>query len=88
MSVVYNHRQGKLLNRLNYIPDLNIIAVDAGGELSTVEYNRNLNFPPELLKEYDKLYDDILVAFSNKDDIAIALCARQSTQLHINWTGN
>ena len=38
MSVVYNHRQGKLLNKLNYIPDFNIIAVDAGGELSTVEY--------------------------------------------------
>ena len=34
------------------------------------------------------MYDDILVAFSNKNDIAIARCARQSTQLHINWTGN
>ncbi|MEK8021087.1 MAG: hypothetical protein VSS75_029805 [Candidatus Parabeggiatoa sp.] len=88
MSVVYNHRLGKLLSKLNYIPDFNIVAVDAGGELSTEEYNRNLNFTPELLEEYDKLYNELLVAFAKRDDVEIARCAQKSTELHVNRTGN
>jgi uncharacterized protein involved in propanediol utilization len=88
MSVAYNHRQGNLLNKLNYIPDFNIVAVDSGGELSTVEYNKNLNFPPKILNEYDKLYDQLLTAFANRDDVGIARCAQKSTELHVNRTGN
>ncbi|OAD23846.1 kinase [Candidatus Thiomargarita nelsonii] len=88
MSVAYNHRQGNLLSKLNYIPDFNIIAVDAGGELSTEEYNKNLNFTPELLDEYDKLYNELLLAFAKRDDVEIAQCAQKSTELHVNRTGN
>jgi len=88
MSVVYNHRQGKLLSKLDYIPDFNIIAVDAGGETSTEEYNKDLNFTPPLLNEYDKLYHELSLAFAKKDDIEIARCAQQSTELHVNRTGN
>jgi L-threonine kinase len=88
MSVAYNHRQGSLLSKLNYVPDFTIVAVDAGGELSTVEYNKRLSFPPELLVEYDKLYGQLLIAFAAMDDAEIARCARKSTELHVNWTGN
>ncbi len=88
MSVAYNHRQGKLLRELHYIPDFHIIAVDAGGEFSTEEYNQNLNFTPELLTEYDKLYNELSVAFANRDDTEIARCAQKSSELHANRTGS
>ncbi|OQW91216.1 MAG: hypothetical protein BWK78_05230 [Thiotrichaceae bacterium IS1] len=88
MSAVYNHRQGHLLNKLGYIPNFNIIAVDAGGELSTVEYNKHLNFSQEILGEYDQLYQNLLLAFTRKDDREIAHCARQSAELHVKRTRN
>jgi len=88
MSVAYNHRQGNLLNKLGYIPNFNIIAVDAGGELSTVEYNKHLNFSQEILGEYDQLYQNLLLAFTQKDDREIARCAKRSAELHVKRTGN
>ena len=88
MSVAYNHRQGNLLHKLDYIPDFTIVAVDVGGELSTIEYNKNLNFPADVLSEYDALYQQLLTAFANKDDLAIARCAHKSTELHVNRTDN
>ena len=88
MSVAYNHRQGNLLNKLGYIPNFNIIAVDAGGELSTVEYNKHLNFSQEILSEYDQLYQNLLLAFTQKDDREIARCAKRSAELHVKRTGN
>lgn len=88
MSVAYNHRQGHLLNKLGYIPNFNIIAVDAGGELSTVEYNKHINFSQEILNEYDHLYQNLLLAFTKKDDREIARCAQRSAELHVKRTGN
>ncbi|WP_353570300.1 hypothetical protein [Candidatus Albibeggiatoa sp. nov. BB20] len=88
MSVAYNHRLGTLLSKLGYIPDFNIVAVDSGGELSTVEYNKNLNFTPALLAEYEALYNNLLIAFAKRDDIEIARCAQRSTELHVSRTGN
>lgn len=87
-SVAYNHRKGKLLLKFNYIPDFYIVAVDSGGELSTVEYNRNLSFSKELLYQYDALYMDLTDAFVHRDDAAIARCAHRSATLHVQRTGN
>lgn len=86
--VAYNHRQGRLLKQLNYIPSFHIVAVDSGGELSTVEYNHKLKFTPPLLKQFDSLYSDLMIAFSKRDDRAIARCAHRSTELHVERTGN
>lgn len=86
--VAYNHRQGKLLKRLHHIPSYHIIAVDGGGELSTVEYNRKLTFTPQLLEQYDQLYDDLTGAFAARDDPEIARCAHRSAELHVKRTGN
>lgn len=86
--VAYNHRQGKLLKRLNYIPSFRIVGVDSGGECSTAEYNRRLVFTSAILKEYDQLYRDTLNAFKARDDHAIAQCAYRSSRLHAQRTGN
>lgn len=88
MCVAYNHRAGRLLRRLNHIPRYRIVAVDAGGEVCTREYNRRLQFSPHHLRDYDRLFDDLLAAFARRDDTAIAACAQRSTELHIERTGN
>jgi uncharacterized protein involved in propanediol utilization len=88
MSVIYNHRQGNLISKLNYIPDYHIIAVDNGGELSTKEYNKKLQFTTDDLSEYDALYNKLLIAFAMRDDNEIAKCAHRSTVRHIKRTGN
>lgn len=87
-SVAYNHRQGQLLNNFAYVPDFQIVGVDRGGELSTVEYNRKLSFTPQLLREYDALFHDLCAAFAQQDDHAIANCAQRSSVLHAGRTGN
>ncbi|MGB1257745.1 MAG: hypothetical protein ACPG51_17875 [Thiolinea sp.] len=88
MSTIYNHRQGKVLKELGYIPDFTIVAVDSGGELSTVEYNKNLSYTPQLMHSYDQLYAELITAFAKYDDVAIARCAQRSTELHAERTGN
>lgn len=82
-SVIYNHRSGTLLNDLLYVPEYWIIAVDLGGHIDTIHFNKKLAFTGECLESYDNLYDDIIDAFNKKDDIAIAECATKSTQLYL-----
>ncbi len=87
-SVVYNHRRGRLLDRLGYIPDFRIVAVDAGGEVCTETYNRRLDFSPTLIDDYQRLYQHAVAAFAKRDDAAIAHCALQATELHLARTSN
>ncbi|MCG6939938.1 MAG: hypothetical protein LJE69_01635 [Thiohalocapsa sp.] len=87
-SVAYNHRRGRLLARLDYVPDFRIIAVDAGGAVCTETYNRDLHYAPRLVAEYQRLYQRTLAAFAARDDAAIARCAQRSTELHVGRTGN
>jgi uncharacterized protein involved in propanediol utilization len=88
MSVAYNHRKGRILSKLNYIPDYTIIAIDSGGEVSTTEYNNKLKFTKKDLSDYDDIYNELLVAFSNRNDEEIARCAHKSTLKHIERTDN
>lgn len=88
MCVAYNHRQGSLISKLNYIPAYRIVAVDSGGELSTVTYNKNLYFKEEDLNEYDSIFSALLAAFAIRDDAAIAECATRSFRHHIKRTSN
>ena len=87
-SVVYNHRQGKLLHKFDLIPSYAIVAVDSGGEVCTVEYNKNLDFSTAFLSEYDRLYGELVQAFAQRDFRGIAQCARRSAELHVQRTGN
>lgn len=82
--VVYNHRKGELIKELVYIPDYWIVAVDFGGQISTLEYNSKLAFTDELMKEYEGLLAELESAFQKKDDEMIAKAATKSTALHLN----
>ena len=86
--VAYNHRRGRLLDRLDHIPDFRIVAADAGGQVCTATYNRTLDFDAALIADYDWLYRRTVKAFADRDDRAIADCARRSTELHVRRTGN
>jgi uncharacterized protein involved in propanediol utilization len=86
--VAYNHRQGRLLKRLDHIPRFRILAVDAGGTVCTETYNRALGFDAALIADYDRLYRRTLGAFAARDDRAIAQCASRSAELHVRRTGN
>jgi len=83
--VVYDHRKGELIRELVYIPNYWIIAIDFGGEISTLEYNSNLKFTKLLIDAYDELLNKLEAAFNSKDDEEIAWCATESTALHLEF---
>lgn len=86
--VIYNHRSGELLRDLRYIPAFKLLAVDSGGVLDTVRYNRTLEFTQSQMQCYDRLLASLTSAFSARDDAAIAACATRSSRLHVERTGN
>lgn len=88
MSVIYNHRKGKLLEKLHHIPQYKIVGVDSGGVVDTATYNQNLLFSDDDKQFYDQLYRRSIDAFSRKDDIEIAKIATESTVRQYQRTGN
>ncbi len=88
MSVAYNHRRGRLLAWLGYVPDFHIVGVDAGGMVCTERYNQGLDFSPTCINRYQRLYERALAAFARRDDAAIARCAWHAAELHVARTGN
>ena len=80
-SVLYNHRQGQLLKCFHYIPSFRIIAVDCGGIIDSIEYNKKLSFCDESIVEYEALYSECITAYKQKDDLLIAKCATRSLKI-------
>ena len=87
-SVIYQHRTGKLIHNPQYIPQFTIVAVDFGGEVDTVDYNKKVQFTDQETLFYDELHGRITKALDEHDDIEIAKLATQSTVLHAKKTCN
>ena len=83
-SVIYDHRKGKLLNDLLYVPQYWIVAIDLGGQVDTVNFNHSLSFSDDDLKNYDLLYKDLEDAFRHNDDKRIAEAATRSTEIYLS----
>ena len=81
--VVYDHRKGELIKELVYIPDFAIVAIDLGGVVDTVDYNRELQFSEATLAAYSVLLGELERCFHAADDRGIARCATQSTRMHL-----
>jgi L-threonine kinase len=81
--VAYNHRKGVLLANYGHIPDFMIVAVDAGGAVDTIKFNRSVAFSEAQKKDFDRLFADLNSAFLSKNDTAIAECATQSARLFV-----
>jgi uncharacterized protein involved in propanediol utilization len=86
--VVYNHRRGELIRELLYIPEYWIVAIDFGGTVDTVSYNQNLEIPIQITCQYETLLQRLEEAFGRKDDVEIAKCATESTQIHLKLNNN
>lgn len=85
-SVVYNHRKGRLICNLEYIPSFALVCVDKGGIVDTVAYNKIKVFASKHMQAFDTLLGDLIAAFETVDDAAIADCATRSARLHVEMT--
>jgi uncharacterized protein involved in propanediol utilization len=87
-SVVYNHRAGRLVENLGYVPNFTIIAVDDGGAIDTLAYNRHISFSPDVTRRFDDLLAALCEAYRARDDLKIAQCASESARIQIERIGN
>ncbi len=87
-SIAYNHRKGILLSNYGYIPKFVIIAVDNGGTVDTVQYNKGINFSTKQKEAFDQLFVDLENAFVQKNDKLIAECATRSAVLYSERSNN
>jgi uncharacterized protein involved in propanediol utilization len=87
-SVIYNHRKGILIRDLHYVPAFTLVAVDNGGTVDTVAYNKNLFFSTDDVRAYDQILSRLTRAFQDLDEVAIAACATRSTELFASRTKN
>jgi L-threonine kinase len=81
-STAYNHRQGLLIRKFDYIPAYTIIAVDNGGAVDTVLYNQTVSFSSDDTRRYDALFSRLESAFESRQDELIAECATESARMH------
>lgn len=87
-SVVYNHRAGRLVENLGYVPNFTIIAVDDGGSIDTLAYNRQVSFSPVMTRRFDDLLAALCEAYRSRDDLKIAQCATESARIQIERIGS
>lgn len=86
--VAYNHRKGVLLANYGYIPKYTIIAVDNGGVVDTIQYNKGIQFSTLQKESFDRLRVSLQNAFDHKNDQLIADCASESARLYYERSGN
>ncbi|MDE9467194.1 GHMP family kinase ATP-binding protein [Xenorhabdus bovienii] len=81
--VVFQHRKVKLLKQLQPLPDCVIFAVDEGGKLDTISYNRHyLNYSFEEQKQFADLLNKLENAIHNRNLSDIGQVATASTKIH------
>jgi L-threonine kinase len=85
-SVAYNHRKGELIKDFAYIPDFHIVAVDRGGIVDTVSYNKKVEFTQERRAFFGDLLNCLNENFAAHNDTAIAECATASATMHAEAT--
>lgn len=69
-SVVYLQRKGRLHARLGRLPEIQIVSLDEGGTIDTLEYHRNglsRTYNQEHREEFNVLLDRIVAAFARND---------------------
>ncbi len=87
-SAVYNHRRGYCIKEFSRIPEYRIVAVDKGGQVDTIEYNKSVAFTKEHLDQFETLLSDLIAAFERFDLKTIAECATRSTMIHVDRKGD
>jgi L-threonine kinase len=81
--VVYNHRQGKLLESLGVLPPVEILAVDLGAQVDTLQFNQiPKNYTPAELEQIETAYQLLKIGMKEKDLEKIGLAATQSARVN------
>ncbi|MEU8874114.1 kinase [Streptomyces javensis] len=84
--VVFDHRAVRLRARLGNLPPTTVVAVDEGGLLDTVAYNRRAReVRPVLRAEYAHLVDDLTAAVRAGDLVGVGAVATRSARLNQRW---
>ncbi|MFS8197578.1 kinase [Streptomyces sp. CWNU-52B] len=84
--VVFEHRAVRLRARLGTLPPVTVVAVDEGGHLDTVAFNRRTrHVPGALAAEYARLVDDLAAAVAGADLTGVGAVTTRSAALNQRW---
>lgn len=93
-SVIYNHRKVSLVKRLGALPEMFILAVDQGGEVDTIKFNRrHKEYSFSEKNQYATLLADLEKSVQQQDiqglgrvsTISATLNQSRSPKLHFEW---
>jgi L-threonine kinase len=81
--VAFDHRRGVHLRTLGTLPSLEVVAVDQGGHVDTVAFNRNANgYGPAERRRYERLLADLCAAVAVGDLAAVGEISTRSAALN------
>jgi len=81
--VAFDHRRGVHLRTLGRLPALEVVAVDQGGRVDTVAFNRTARgYGPDERRRYARLLDELTVAVGRGDLAAVGAIATESAALN------
>ena len=79
-TIVYHHTMGELVTQFDYVPPLQILGIDFGDSLDTVEFNqRDVHFSEAEMQHYQQLADNLQEALEQQDVPRICEIATEST---------
>ena len=82
-SVAFFHRRVELGRVIGRLPTMCVLAIDEGGEIDTIAYNRSrFQFEPDELRRYGVLIDELVASIPAGDVRRIGAAATESTRLH------
>ena len=82
-SVIFAHQTGQLIRKLPPLPTMDIIAVDEGGEVDTVAFNRSKRgFNPLYAAQHEELLHRLVCAFEGRDLQEVGRIATISAELN------
>lgn len=78
---VYHHTTGELIARFEYVPPLDILGIDLGGTIDTVEFNRRpLSWGEAEMEKYAVMLETAKRALDERDVDTLCQIATESTQ--------
>jgi uncharacterized protein involved in propanediol utilization len=81
--VVFDHRRGRHLRTLGWLPALQVVAVDQGGAVDTVAFNRSAaGYGPAERRRYQRLLGELGGAVAGGDLAAVGAISTESAALN------
>ncbi len=79
---IYHHTMGKLMSRFDYVPRLNILGIDLGGMIDTVQFNqKDVPIDESEMRYYGVLLEEMQKALDAEALSRVCEIATESTRL-------